>query len=197
MSTPTCKIWDAEKGKYVGIPAIKGADGADGKSAYAYAAEGGYTGTETEFAKKLASGALIVTITDNNGTLSADKTFIEIRDAYLAGIPVFVDYYDTGLPLIAVSADVLSFGTILCANDDTGASVETAIIQITPSGEVNDISASVETLPNPNALTFTGAATGSYDGTAPMSVNIPSAVTDAHINSLIDTKLGVIENGAY
>lgn len=29
-------------------------------------------------------------------------------------------------------------------------------------------------LPNPNALTFTGAATGSYDGSAPLSVEIPS-----------------------
>lgn len=30
------------------------------------------------------------------------------------------------------------------------------------------------TLPNPNALTFTGAVTGSYDGSAPLTVNIPS-----------------------
>ena len=52
-------------------------------------------------------------------------------------------------------------------------------------------------LPNPNALTFTGAVTGSYDGSASLSVEIPSAVTDVHINSLIDTKLGVIENGSY
>ena len=52
-------------------------------------------------------------------------------------------------------------------------------------------------LPNPNALTFTGAVTGSYDGSGPLSVKIPTAVTDDHINSLIDTKLGVIENGAY
>lgn len=29
-------------------------------------------------------------------------------------------------------------------------------------------------LPNPKALTFTGAVTGSYDGSAPMTVNIPS-----------------------
>lgn len=28
-------------------------------------------------------------------------------------------------------------------------------------------------LPNPNALTFTGAATGTYDGSAPLTVNIP------------------------
>ena len=30
------------------------------------------------------------------------------------------------------------------------------------------------TLPNPNALTFTGAVTGSYDGSVPVSVKIPS-----------------------
>ena len=54
-----------------------------------------------------------------------------------------------------------------------------------------------DALPNPNALTFTGAMTGTYDGSAPLSVKIPSDVTDDHINSLIDTKLGVIENGSY
>lgn len=32
-------------------------------------------------------------------------------------------------------------------------------------------------LPNPNALTFTGAVTGSYDGSAPISVNIPTVPT--------------------
>ena len=61
-------------------------DGADGKSAYEYAQDGGYTGTETEFAAKLAQ----------------------------------------------------------------------------------------EKFANPNALTFTGAATGTYDGSAPLTVNIPA-----------------------
>lgn len=32
-----------------------------------------------------------------------------------------------------------------------------------------------DALPNPNALTFTGAVTGSYDGTEPLTVNIPSS----------------------
>ena len=31
-----------------------------------------------------------------------------------------------------------------------------------------------DTLPNPNSLTFTGAVTGSYDGSAPLEVEIPS-----------------------
>ena len=68
------------------------------------------------------------------------------------------------------------------------------------SGSYNDLTdkPTIPTaLPNPNAITFTGAVTGSYNGTAPMTVKIPSAVTDEHINSLIDTKLGVIENGSY
>lgn len=60
--------------------------GADGKSAYEYAVEGGYTGTEAQFAAKLAA----------------------------------------------------------------------------------------EKFANPNALTFTGAVTGSYDGSAAVTVNIPS-----------------------
>ena len=92
-----------------GATGPKGDKGADGKSAYQYAVEGGYTGTEAEFAAKMET----------------------------------------------------------------------------------------EKFANPFALTFTGAVTGSYDGTTPMTVNIPSAVTDDHINSLIDTKLGVIENGTY
>ena len=179
-----------------GADGSPGKDGADGKSAYAYAVEGGYTGTEAEFTAKLASEALIVGITDNNGTLSADKTFFEISNTIFAGIPVYALYDGMFLPLILIS-DSLRFGTIECVNDDMGAMIGTAIIEITQNGEVNNISTIVETLPNPNAITFTGAVTGSYDGSAPMTVKIPNAVTDAHINSLIDTKLGVIENGAY
>lgn len=37
-----------------------------------------------------------------------------------------------------------------------------------------------EKLPSPNALTFTGAVTGSYDGSAPVSVEIPSGGGDGN-----------------
>lgn len=72
-----------------GATGATGEKGTDGKSAYQYALEGGYTGTEAEFAAKLAE---------------------EMPGA----------------------------------------------------------------LPNPNALTFMGAATGTYDGSAPLTVNIPA-----------------------
>lgn len=81
----------------------KGDKGADGKSAYAYAVEGGYTGTEEEFTAKLAQ----------------------------------------------------------------------------------------EKFANPNALTFTGAVTGSYDGSAPLSVEIPSGGGGSSGNDTIDILMDV------
>ena len=93
-TTSTFQVKNGSKGND-GEPGADGKDGADGqpgtsgKSAYQYAQEGGYTGTEAEFSAKLAEE----------------------------------------MPT---------------------------------------------TLPNPNPLTFTGAVTGSYDGSAPLSVEIPS-----------------------
>ena len=148
-----------------------GQPGADGKSAYQYAQDGGYTGTEAEFAAKLSSVALIVHVTGVNDNLSADKTFADIRDAILDGIPVLVDYGGVRFPLISMG-NSLFFGATQCAET----SVATVIIEITSNDEVHDFSAQIAiptTLPNPNALTFTGAVTGSYDGSAPLEVNIP------------------------
>lgn len=60
--TPSKTSMPAVSGKEITLPAGQKGDkgdtgpaGADGKSAYAYAVEGGYTGTEAEFAAKLAA----------------------------------------------------------------------------------------------------------------------------------------------
>lgn len=90
-STSTFEVRNGSKGTD-GAPGADGKDGqpgTDGKSAYQYAQEGGYTGTEAEFVAKLAE---------------------EMPD----------------------------------------------------------------TLPNPNALTFTGSVSGSYDGSEALTVEIPS-----------------------
>lgn len=175
-------------------------DGADGKSAYQYAQEGGYAGTEAEFAEKLAQEQL-------TGTTD-ELTPAQVYDAVSAGIPVKVQYTDSTYGLlsftafnVAESLNVIVSQTIVYYNgvyilaelfgdkaNNVWGFMATTLAQKTDIPSV---------LPNPNAITFTGAVTGSYDGSAPLSVKIPSAVTDAHINSLIDTKLGVIENGAY
>lgn len=151
-----------------------GSAGANGKSAYQYAVDGGYTGTETEFAKKLASGALIVHVTDNNGTLTADKSYSDILDAIHAGISVFADYAGTAYPPVGLSNDSLVFGVTDAAGGDF---IGTIMIVITSADEVSVLNTNIYELPNPQAITFTGAATGSYDGSAPLSVNIPAAPT--------------------
>ena len=52
----TWLLWDNDAGEYVdsGLPS-RGEPGKDGKTAYQYAQDGGYTGTEEEFAEKLAA----------------------------------------------------------------------------------------------------------------------------------------------
>ena len=183
-----------------GDTGTKGDKGAAGKSAYSYAQDGGYTGTETEFAAKMAQEQL----TGTTGTLTPTQVY----EAVSAGIPVKVQYTDStygllsftafnvaeSLNVIASQAIVYYNGVYILAelvgekSGGTWAAMFTTLVQKT------DIPT---TLPNPHALTFTGAVTGIYDGSTAKTVNIPSAVTDDHINSLIDTKLGVIENGAY
>ena len=125
-----------------------------------------------------------------------------------AGIPVKVQYIDRKYGLlsftafnVAESLNVIVSQTIVYYNGvyilaelNGDKSDNTWGFNATTLAQKTDIPTA---LPNPNALTFSGAVTGSYDGSTPLSVKIPSAVTDDHINSLIDVKLGVIENGSY
>lgn len=72
---------------------IRGAVGATGKTAYAYAQDGGYTGTEAAFAAKLASDSepLVVTLSGNDTDgYTADKTVAEIYAARTAGRDVYM-----------------------------------------------------------------------------------------------------------
>lgn len=139
-------------------------------------------GVPTEWeAADMASELLIVKITDNNGTLSADKTYNDIRDAILSGTTVLVGYDGKCIPLMLITAGPLFFGaTTFEDNPGEFASANSIMIEITENSEVHDLSGGVyipETMPNPFAITFTGAVTGSYDGSAPMSVNIPTVPT--------------------
>ena len=137
-----------------------------------------------------------------------ELTPTQVYDAVSVGIPVKVQYTHSTYGIISFTAFTVSESLNMLASNMiiyyNGVYILVELVGNVQSGgwgfvtttlaQKTDIPAA---LPNPNALTFTGAVTGSYDGSAAKTVNIPSAVTDAHINSLIDTKLGVIENGAY
>ena len=158
-----------------------GTAGADGKSAYASAQDGGYTGTEAEFAEKLAQEQL-------TGT-TKNLTPTQVYDAVSAGIPVKVQYFDDtygllsftafnvaeSLSVIVSQAIVYYNGVYILAELYGNKSENVWGFKATTLAQKTDIPTA---LPNPNALTFTGAVTGSYDGSAPLSVKIPSGGSD-------------------
>ena len=153
-------------------------DGADGKSAYSYAQDGGYTGTETEFAAKLAAESIdkalfVVNITTTDGvTYSADKTFDEITQAYNEGKYNIVAVWD-GLimPLSEITESVRAIFGCISGNDSF-------LITITYDNKVREegmmLATIHEKLPNPYPLTFTGAVSETYDGSSAKTIEIPS-----------------------
>ena len=183
-------------------------DGQDGKSAYQYAQESGYTKTEAEFAKKLASDDnFYIDLAGSDMNYTCPMTMDDIKAAYNAGYNLVcrctLGAYTTTLPLflpmpnanlwVFSGSGALNLGHTSFPPQSFTVAItgESVVAQFTEFATIYDM------LPNPNALTFTGAVTGTYDGSNPVSVEIPSAVTDDHINSLIDAKLGGIENGSY
>lgn len=169
--------------------------GETGKSAYTYAKEGGFIGSETEFAKSL-SEALIVNISGNdNDGYTADRTFSEIKTAILAGQTVYAFIDSNGLyPLLYGTGsyetfDNVTFGFIGTAFIEDEFQSFFTIIDIGEDGEVSLIedNSSIQALRNPKVMSINGI---SYDGSS--AINF----TDT-INAMIDVKVGVLENGTY
>lgn len=157
MSTPVCRVWDAEQGKYVGIPAIKGpkgdtgapgaagATGAAGKSAYQYAVEGGYTGTETEFAAKLAEDipAVDTTLTVSGAAADANETGTRLNtlsgkiDNFIASGGFSAPIVDSVAEMIDTSKQYIlkSTGTIWAYKSSTTEQEVTVTDTITATGD--------------------------------------------------------------
>ena len=93
--------WDVDQAKWVNVGALKGPQGADGKSAYAYAQEGGYTGTEAQFNTDLAAvGGKQARITAS-GILKCDGA---------GGVSAAVKGTDYAGPAVGVSATLTASG---------------------------------------------------------------------------------------
>ena len=163
----------------------RGDKGPDGKSAYQYAQDGGYTGTEEEFTAKLAAenidkALFVVNITQNSdGTLSADKTFNEIVQAYDEGkynimANVAFEFSPVIVHLTAISEYAIVFSNSFAENEKRASLITIGILS---NNELKVIPTPLPTktskFPNPEALTFTGAVTGSYDGSSAKTIEIP------------------------
>lgn len=238
-------------GKDIDAGRAVGAAGAGGKSAYEYAVDGGYTGTEAEFAAKLAAeipavddtltasgkaadaaavGARLSSLSeemlteesdptvpswakaaqkpsytasevgaDPSGTAASQvsahntgtDTHSDIRlliqglserlsavadsdDTTLDQLSEIVAYIKSNRDLIsAITTDKVSVADIIdnlttnVANKPLSAAQGVALKALIDAIIVPD------KLPNPNALTFSGAVAGTYDGSVPLEVAIP------------------------
>lgn len=163
-----------------------GATGADGKSAYAYAVDGGYTGTEVEFAAKLAAEGLdkalfVVNATVDFDTMevSVDKTFEEIKQVYDEGkYSIVLSLMGmTVTPLTALYPGSCIFVGVSLIHSNT-ATVTVDTIIITKDNVIqnysDDLALKTDKLPNPYPLTFTGAVNETYDGSSAKTITIPS-----------------------
>ena len=120
-------------------------------------------------------------LTGTTGTL----TPMQVYNAIKSGKSVVLQYMDNTYGLlsytnfnVAESMNVIAANTIVYFNNtyvlaelwgDTTTNVWG--FETTSLAQKQDIPTK---LPNPNALTFTGAVTGSYDGSEPLTVEIPS-----------------------
>lgn len=161
-------------------------DGADGKSAYSYAQDGGYAGTEAEFSAKLAAESIDKALYVVNATmdfdtfeLSVDKTFAEIKQAYDEGkYSIVLSLMGAVIvPLAKMSSEFCTFEIVTAVQKNiVSATVDT--VKITKDNVVETYSANLATtdskLPNPYPLTFTGAVNETYDGSSAKTIEIPS-----------------------
>ena len=144
----------------------------------------------------------VVTVTyDDNDGLTADKTHAEIVEAYAAGEQInakIVNYPGVVVPsilplyinnpnknvFIFSGSGVLDDSAMTMTATDTNGSWSVSLANIAKQGDIPTA------LKNPESLTFTGAASGSYDGSSAMTVNIPSpsSVTAASIEAALGYK---------
>ena len=195
-------------------------------------------GAESEIAESAEAIANIrevfrINVTYSNGAYSADKTFAEIKAAYDAGQLPYVVLTGGTLDFVYTLAyfsvpdgtgqDFVDFERYLIGED----TLETETLRVysytTDSGS-NVVKRIDEfkmptSLKNPNALTFTGGATGSYDGSEPKTVDIPvipyevinknTAARHSHDNKTVldgitaekvtewDSKNSITDSGGY
>lgn len=159
---PTVPAWakEAQKPSYTASEV-----GADPSGTAAAQVSTHNTGTDTHSDIRL----LIQGLTDRLNALedSDDTTLDQLSEivAYIKSNRTLIEAITTNKVSVA---DIIDNLTTNVTNKPLSAAQGVALKALIDGIVIPD------KLPNPNALTFTGAVTGSYDGSAPLSVEIPS-----------------------
>ena len=178
----------------VDFDVIADLNGGNGKSAYQYAQDGGYTGTEQEFAEKLALEPLIGT--------TAEITPQQVVSVMVTGTPFTIIHSDkafgdmmfnsfafsiSAMNALVASVVFVTGGAKFCAQLIGDLSTNVWAFTAFQLAGPDDIPEVPTALKNPHALTING---NTYDGSSAVDMT-------NKINAMIDAKLGVIENGSY
>lgn len=168
-----------ESGAFDGAQGPKGDTGTDGKSAYQYAQDGGYTGTEADFTTKLAQGTL-------SGTTN-DLTPAQVHAAVSAGRPVKIQYTSNDYGILSFTAfniaetlNAIISQTIVMYHNEYVLAELCGLTQLgqwlfysTALAGKKDIPTVPSSLKNPNALTIKiGSNTVTYDGSSAQTAEI-------------------------
>ena len=159
-----------------GAKGDKGDKGDAGKTAYAYAKDGGYTGTEAEFANELAKTPLI-----GRGNGANKITPSQVAEAVAEGRAVAITYPISGVDCTFSSFDIrdnLVAGELLMGMYDEidevnvillEGSIDTNVWSIVVTGTLAKKDDIPTMLKNPHKLTINGTA---YDGSEAVTLNI-------------------------
>ena len=140
---------------------------------------------------------LYVTITQTDADTfagTADVDLLEISQKYLAGIAIYgiINLIDWTVPIIAPLASFYeNDGTVMVGFSTDGqndfssnpliiSAIGTADGWLVKAEQISRLSDIPTSLKNPNAITFTGASTGTYDGSSALTINIPEGGVDAY-----------------
>ena len=140
---------------------------------------------------------LYVTITQTDADTfagTADVDLLEISQKYLAGIAIYgiINLIDWTVPIIAPLASFYeNDGTMMVGFSTDGqndfssnpliiSAIGTADGWLVKAEQISRLSDIPTSLKNPNAITFTGASTGTYDGSSALTINIPEGGADAY-----------------
>lgn len=136
-----------------------------------------------------------ITQTDTDTFAStADKTILEIYQAYQKKMAIYGVIYLVGwnAPIIApLTSLYANDGEIIVGFSADGQSdfssnpliisavgtLDNWLVKAEPISRLSDIPTSLK---NPNAITFTGASTGTYDGSSALTINIPASGADTY-----------------
>lgn len=210
MGKPIMKVWDSTQQKYVSVPAVKGDKGDAGTTPHIGTNGNWYLGeTDTGLPSKGEQGpgaeVYYVDLTGTYPAYTCSTAMADITAAYAAGkelkcrcamsstytavLPLF-------LPLPSANTWVFSGSGAQAEMHFPAQSLTIAIVNGTVKASntrlatKDDIPTIPEALKNPNALTFTGAASGSYDGSEVKTVNIPTVPTSLKNPNALTVKVG-------